>query len=184
MDELFSNIFYLIPVALFIALRIMNAKKTEQKKQQQQQQKKISEELVKKIHEAQTNPTYGRALTEDTEVYIPSVVTQDGRQVLVKQLRKPAKTKKSSGAIQPKHAELKSSIQKTFMPEESFDSAVSRRQTPAENVSKTLAAKETKTLPAAQTTSGIQNIVSRPELTPLQQAVVWAEILGQPKGFS
>ena len=182
MEDLFGNIFYLIPVALFVALRLVGSRKANNKNQpqnRQQQQdrpqqqkrkspggplKEIHDELIRKIQEAQRNPDYAEGRTEAREVYIPSVAPKEARQVSVQRPRKPGEVKKvkKPSVVMPQ----------TVIPAER---EITESVTPA--------AKETKVTPVAQTTS-VQTAEIKKELTQLQQAVVWAEILGQPKGLS
>ena len=71
MEGLFENIQILIPIALFVAFRVVRAKSEQAKKQQNKSSDQKREELVKKIKEAQRIPEYRKALTKDTLVYIP-----------------------------------------------------------------------------------------------------------------
>ena len=154
MEGIIKNIQLLIPVALFIAFRVIKARSDEAKKQQ----KKSGGlgELVKKIQEAQSNPDYGKALTEDTEIYIPPKPVPRPKAAL-KTKPKPVRPS-AKPAVVKVHEQLSSSIK---------DAAVAApvRVTPVSS------------LPSG---SGF----SLQGLTPLQQAVVWSEILGQPKGVS
>ena len=168
MDELFSNVLYLIPVAFFIALRLISAKN---KQAGNQQKKKSSGELVKKIHEAQTNPAYGKALTEAREVYIPSVASREAAPA--RQIKKPGevkKAKKPAAPIPPKKSAFKSSFPETA------PANIPQSTSTSGTVSARMEAKET------SAATDLQALIARPGLTPLQQAVVWSEILGQPKG--
>jgi len=159
MDEVFSNILYLIPIAFFIAVRIIGARNKQSGKEQQQ--KKDSEglgDLLQKIREAQENPAYSKALTEDRGVYIPP--------------RTPAARKP-----EPKKKPAKKAAKKQTAPSSTRQSAV--QTAIAEEAMAKNAAAFAKKDPAAQA-SGLSGI--RPGWTPLQQAVVWSEILGAPKG--
>ena len=171
MDDLVNNIVYLIPIAFFIAIRIIGAKN----KQAGDQQKKDSTgELIKKTHEAQTNPAYRKALEEAREVYIPSVASREARPVMVQQPKKPGEVKKK--AKKPPAAPPKKDGFKSIFPE-TADIKVS------ESSAETAAAK-TKDTSAAKTVQDLQSLITGPGRTPLQQAVVWSEILGQPRGLS
>lgn len=170
MEWIIENIRILIPIALFIAFRIVRAKNAESKKQQKKPAGGMGE-LVKTIREAQNNPDYRKALAEDTEIFIPPKVQQKTAQRPKSVPVRQAETKKVNKTV-PKHSEYKS-----IFPEESEFKADSL---PSEIKVDTAAAQVTSV--AASSTSKAD--ISLQGLPPLQQAVVWAEILGQPKAFS
>ncbi|MDR0448549.1 MAG: hypothetical protein LBH07_07760 [Treponema sp.] len=160
MDELFNNILYLIPIALFVALRIANTKNKQDKKQQQ---KKTSGELIRKIREAQNNPDFGKALPKSpVEVFFPP--REAGQ--------KPVVGKK---AIKKKPVVIPPVPKPSFYNEVSADSAIFGQVMTKTNESAVQAAASDVMQPFQTGISG---------LTPLQQALVWSEILGLPKGVS
>jgi len=164
MDEIFSNILYLIPIAFFIAIRIIGARnKQSGKEQQQKKEDEGMRSLLKKIREAQENPAYGRALTEDRGVFIPP--------------RSPAPAKQPEQKKKAVKQAAKKPAKKQTAPSSARQSAV--QTSIAETALAKNAAASAKKDPAAQA-SGLSGI--RPGWTPLQQAVVWSEILGAPKG--
>ena len=179
MEELFGNILYLIPIALILSFRILNAKKNQARKQQQQQEQQKQKqtggdtaaekpsvfgglgELIKKVQELENEPNYGKT---GKESYRPHWETRPV-------LEQPGKKKK----VTPKKSAVR-------MP--SADQSVS--------VFPDTLAGETKLTPAAIIPAApVQAAVSGFELLqtrlsgkpPLQQAVIWTEILGQPKGM-
>ena len=172
MKGLIENIQLLIPLALFIAYRIMRSRNADTKKEQKKQSGGLGE-LIKKIQEAQNNPDYSRSLTEDTEIYIPSKVPQQARGVQKPKsgIRQPARPAKPLPKKQSVHSKYK-----PLFPENAEDKTY--KQLPSGLISDT----------AAQVTSvaqqSLQTGFSLQDLTPLQQAVVWSEIIGQPKGVS
>jgi hypothetical protein len=157
MEGIFENIQILIPLALFIAFRVIRAKN----KQTNQQQKKTSEErrdeLIKKIKEAQRIPEYRKALTEDTEIYIPPKPSQKPKTAAKPAPVRPAAKRAEEKKINRPTAEVKTQ-EKLFT-----EIKTQIDQTPAAPHS-------------------LKTGFSLHSLTPLQQAVVWSEILGQPKG--
>ena len=166
MERLFENIQFLIPLALFIAFRVMRARNAEAKKQQKKQSGGLGE-LIKKIQEAQQNPEYGKALTEATEVYIPPKPLPQ-KKAAKKPIPKPVRqTKKPTG-----HSEYKPLFPETAKTE-THDQLSS--ETKVDSVVSVAAR-------AASTSSRAG--LSLQGLTPLQQAIVWSEILGPPKGVS
>jgi hypothetical protein len=150
MEGLFDNIFYLIPIAFFIAIRIINARNAGGRNSQKEKSSADLGELVKKIQEA-GNPA--RQPSHKKPVYGKAVEAQK------KSTKKPA-VKVSSGL----------SNYRSAFPDATAGEDVSGQRD---------AAGKTKSDKAA---SGPQTGIVKPGLTPLQQAVVWAEILGQPKG--
>jgi len=164
MRGLFDNILYLIPIALFIAFRIIGAKnkqsgKPPQKRPSTKQADGGLGELVKKIQEAQKNPDYNGGRMEARELYIPSVTSQKTVS------KKPAAAKKPEK--KPASTPVSKNVEKIVPLQSSIKSD-----------------EETQTVPAAQKTAPLQNLqVGIAGLSPLQQAVVWSEILGQPKGI-
>jgi len=171
MRGLFENIQILIPLALFIAFRIMRARSAEAKKQQKKQSGGLGE-LIKKIQEAQSNPEYGKALTEATEVYIPPKPQQQpkaARKPTPKPVRPPARTVEIKKVHKPSaKTPLSQSDAKVF------DKLSSEEKTKIDSVAQVA--------PVAQ--QSLQAGLSLQGLTPLQQAIVWSEILGPPKGVS
>ena len=154
MEGIIENIQYLIPIALFIAFRVIKARSDEAKKQQKNSGG--LGELVRKIQEAQSNPDYGKALTEDTQVYIPP---------------KPVPRPKAALKTKPKpaHPVAKPKVTRTY-------------EQPAPEVKSNIDAAPVRVTPVSALSLG--SGFSLQGLTPLQQAVVWSEILGQPKGVS
>jgi hypothetical protein len=179
MDELFGNLIYLIPIAIVI-FRVISAAKGQQKNKQQQ--KTASGELVKKIQEAQKNPAYGKALTEATEIFIPPTPQPKPAQAppwpdtkKKPAVKKPVKTTVKAPPVQPPQGEYRSLLAEIF-PENAAAGTNPAVQPVASNISPSKQAAG----PTAGLTSG-----SLPggsiHLTPLQQALVWSEILGAPK---
>jgi len=161
MDEVFNNILYLIPIAFFIAIRIIGARnKQSGKEQQQKKEDEGMRDLLKKIREAQENPAYSKALTEDRGVFIPPRTPAPPARK-PEQKKKPAKkaAKKAPLMVSTRQSAVQTSIAEAAIAKDAAASA--------------------KKDPAAQA-SGLSGI--RPGWTPLQQAVVWSEILGAPKG--
>ncbi|GHV84894.1 hypothetical protein AGMMS50230_05020 [Spirochaetia bacterium] len=178
MDDLFSKIVYLIPIALVI-IRIVGAAKSKSKNPQQQ---KSSEELVRKIQESQRNPAYEKALTEEKEVYIPPKPQPaaaaerphwERQEVPVWPNTKKPAAKKPAAKQSPKQA-VKASAAKTAVPETAFPQKL-ETNAPA-------AAFPGNTDPQNNMRAGITAPPgTQRNLTPLQQALVWSEILGPPR---
>ena len=176
MEDLFGNIFYLIPIALVIAFRIINARNRNARRNQQQQQKKTSSEqqpvsgglgeLIRKIQEAEDYPEHTKT---GKESYRPHWETKP----VVVQSGKPG------GKKRPSEKKLSSKIPSgSILSDASF---VGNEKTFAQ----ASAVKKTKTVPAAAVqNTGLQTLQAGVSgLSPLQQAVVWSEILGKPKGI-
>jgi hypothetical protein len=167
MRGLFENILYLIPIALFIAFRIMGARNKQNKKPPQKTQPQQSPpvekpapggilgELIKQIQEAQKE--------EQGEGY------REARKVSSAAPKRPA-AKKSAEAKKNKPAEKPTGKYHSFLDDEKPVAAEVKIQ---EDIAGQKAA-------AAQP---FQTGISLQGLTSLQQAVAWAEILGQPKGL-
>ena len=166
MRGLIENIQILIPIALFIAFRIIRSRSEAAKKQQ----KKTGGlgELIKKIQEAQQNPDYGKALTEDTEVYIPPKPLPQKKTAKKPQPKTVRQTKKPPG-----HSEYKPLFPETAKTPEQLSS-----ETKVDSVVSVAA--RAASVAATSSRAGI----SLQGLTSLQQAVIWSEILGPPKGES
>ena len=179
MEGLFENIRFLIPLALIIAVQVVRARNARTK----HQQKKSGGlgELIKKIQEAQANPEYGKALTEATEVYIPPKPAQQAKTAkkpIPKPIRQPARpieVKKANKNL-PKKQLAQSELKTKYS--EAAEAKVSRYISSEEDTRGDSAAAASVTQHSLQTGLSLQG------LTPLQQAVVWSEILGQPKGVS
>ncbi|MCL1929430.1 MAG: hypothetical protein FWG07_11650 [Treponema sp.] len=172
MRGLFENIQFLIPLALIIAVQVIRARNAQDKKQQ----KKTGGlgELIKKIQEAQQNPEYGKALTEATEVYIPPKPQQQpraARKPISKHVRPPARP------VEAKRVH-KSSVKTQF----SQNEATGYGKLSSEEKSNIDSVTTAQVKPVAQ--QSLQTGLSLQGLTPLQQAIVWSEILGPPKGVS
>ncbi|MDR2313266.1 MAG: hypothetical protein LBE02_01880 [Spirochaetaceae bacterium] len=161
MDELVNNLVYLLPIALFIAVRLIGVKQTSDRKKQQ---KESTGKLIEKVQEARKNPDYAKALTRATEVYIPPSrkLTQNSDPAKNKTQKKPKPASPQGGYVNP--------FQK---PDEELAKTDQDLGGPA---AKTSAARNGGSSPA-------QNIpgIFPGELSPLQQALVWSEILGPPK---
>ena len=163
MRGLIENIQFLIPLALIIAFRIMRSKNAQAKKQQKKTSEERRGELVRKIKEAQRIPEYRKASPQQAR----------GAQKSQAGARQPAKPVKPLPKTPPKRSEYKPLFPETvevktheqFPIETKSDIAAAAQVTPA-------------TPPSSQTGFSLQG------LSPLQQAVVWSEILGQPKGVS
>jgi hypothetical protein len=169
MRGLIENIQLLIPLALFLAYRIIKAKNAETKKQQKQSGG--LGELIKKIQEAQSNPEYSKSLTEDTQIYIPPKVPPQARAA-----QKPKAMPARQPARPVKPVPKKPAAQGVYKP--SFPETIKvNEQLPSGTKSDAAAAQ-------VSAASSLQTGFSLQGLTPLQQAVVWSEILGQPKGVS
>ena len=156
MKGIIENLQFLIPIALLIVFRIVKAKSEDSKKQQKSSSGGLGE-LVKKIQEAQNNPDYSKALTRDTEVYIPPKSFEAKPVQKPKPVRPPAKTKKVNKVNKP--------LPKALLEEQ---------KEPIQTVA---------VRSATETPKPVQSGFSLQNLTPLQQAVVWSEILGQPKSL-
>jgi hypothetical protein len=172
MRGLFENIQFLIPLALFIAFRIIRSKSEAAKKQQ----KKTGGlgELIKKIQEAQQNPEYGKSLTEATEVYIPPRPQQQP-----KAARKPTPKPVCPTA---RLAEAKKIHKPLAATPFSQSEAAGYGKLSSEEKSNIDSVTTAQVTPVAQ--QSLQAGLSLQGLTPLQQAIVWSEILGPPKGVS
>jgi hypothetical protein len=187
MDELFANLRFLIPIAFIIAIRILNARQRQVKKEQQ---KKSTGELTGKIQEAQKNPAYAKALTEDTEVYIPPAgqprpapAWPDTRKKAA--MKKPAAKTLPKSPPPPKYGAYHSAFPETVSVKEASGSVSeeSERRGPENTV--TAVAQHT----GVNAVSSVGQKIILPgihdtppgNLTPLQQALVWSEILGAPR---
>jgi len=164
MEEIFGNIFYLIPIALIIVFRIINAKNKQNKQQQQKPGGKpasggLLEELIRKVNEAEQKSSYERKY-ESREVYPAAQRTSAGR---------PGELKKKKPVKKP------TAENQYFIPQESSSLSAALAKTADINAAKTV-------IPE-QRSPHLQTGVSIQDLTPLQQAVVWSEILGKPKGM-
>ena len=159
MEGLFNNILYLIPIAFFIAIRILNAKNRQSGKSQQKNPSGKPAggglgELIKQIQEVQKNPDYRGGKVEAREVDIPSVAPRR-----TAGSNKPGEPKKNSPVQKKQTVEYR-----PITPDIGAPGKMTAPKQPAAPQSK-----KTGILPQG--------------LTPLQQAVVWSEILGQPKSF-
>ena len=159
MEGIFGSILYLIPIALFIALRIINAKNKQNKKPPQRTPsgRPVPEEdlgeLIRQIKENK-QPSHWEV---NTESQIPSAAP---RTVVPK---KPVGIKKKKPVIK-QAAEYRPNV-----PDTSMSSIKTQIET---------------TAPVAeQLTTKPETGILLQGLPPLQQAVVWAEILGQPKAL-
>jgi hypothetical protein len=177
MRGLFDNISILIPIALLIALRIINAKSKQNKKNQQKKPagENLKKELIRRIQEAQRNPDYRGGKAEAREVMIPSVVPQK----VPPKKTVPAKKeiKKSNAAFPVENPIEAKPLRQSTVP--IYSAEPERRGFPPDNADQDKAAVQ-KVVAASQ--SGEPALLRN--LPPLQQAVVWAEILGQPKSIS
>jgi len=158
MDEVFSNILYLIPIAFFIAIRIIGARNKQSGKEQRNKDSEGLGDLLKKIREAQENPAYSKALTEDRGVYIPPRTPAPAKKPEQKKKQAKKAAKKAPIMVSTRQSAVQTSIAEVALAKNAVASA--------------------KKDPAAQA-SGLLGM--RPGWTPLQQAVVWSEILGAPK---
>ena len=170
MEGLFGNILYLIPIAFFIAIRILNAKSRQSGKTQQKKPagKPIGGglgELIKQIQEVQRNPDYRGGKVEAREVDIPSVAPRR-----TTGSNKPGEPKKNN-TVQKKQTVNYRPIAPDTEPlsEIKNQTGTPGQKTPAVNQRAAPLSVKTGILPQG--------------LTPLQQAVVWSEILGQPKSL-
>jgi len=182
MEELFGNIVYLIPIALILSFRILNARKNQARKQQQQQQQQQQKqqkqtggdagdekpsvfgglgELIKKVQELENEPNYGKT---GKESYRPHWETKP---VLEQPSQKKKVTQKKSAVRLPSTDQSVSVFPNTLAGE--------TKPTPAA------------TIPAASVQAAISGLelfqAGISKKPPLQQAVIWAEILGEPKGM-
>ena len=157
MEETFGNILYFIPIALVITFRIINARNKNARKQEQQ--KKSTGELIRKIKETENDSSYSKT----SESNRPHWETGEIREI------KPGKQVKKSSTAVKKPAKIP--------PRKS--AALPSHTTTADIFTQIPAAAEAKTVPAAEPQQKLQA-----GMTPLQQAVVWSEILGPPKGIS
>jgi hypothetical protein len=161
MKDLFENILYLIPIALFIVVRIINARGKSSQQQQQQSQESTKEigEILRRYREDEPKPVYERQVAE--EVY-PRTRTPDER--------KKRAEKKAANAVgkKPKSVPgtLSGAVYSTNIPES--PSAVEQREAA---ITAVVAARSAPPLPVFA------------YLPRVQQAVVWSEILGRPKAF-
>ena len=160
MEGLFNNILYLIPIAFFIAIRILNAKSKQSGKTQQKNpsSKPVAGglgELIKQIQEAQKNPDYRGGKVEAREVDIPSVAPR-----------------RTAGSNKPGEPKKNKPVPKK--PDAAYSSAIP--------VNASSSGDSTQKETAGQKTASQAGILPQ-GLTPLQQAVVWSEILGQPKSL-
>jgi hypothetical protein len=172
MDEIVSRLVYLIPIALFIGVRILNA---GARQKNAEQQKASNEALVKKIDEARRNPAYADALTEDTGVYIPPVKALLKTQAPSAFSENPVVWPSTPKAAKKKKASLAAAEAAAKKALEAFEikpDTTSDVPVEAVNVSASR--------PSSVSVQPIDNIA---RLTPLQQAVVWSEILGTPRGM-
>ena len=163
MRGLIENIHFLIPLALIIAFRIMRAKNAGTKKQQKKTSEERRSELVRKIKEAQRIPEYRKASPQQAR----------GAQKPQTGARQAARPVKPSPRTPPKRSEYKPLFPETA-------EVKTQEQLPSKTKSDVTAAAQVTPVvsPSSQTGFSLQG------LTPLQQAVVWSEILGQPKGVS
>ncbi|MCL1815762.1 MAG: hypothetical protein FWG27_08105 [Treponema sp.] len=170
MEKIFENLQFFIPLALFIAFRVISAKNAEAKKKE----KKSGGlgELIKKIQEAQNNPDYSKTLTEDTEVYIPSKVPKTQKSAARPAAKPPihpsaGRTKIETAKkkpISPKPVDLFTNVMPSALEADRIKISPNMQEAGAEQGTQ-------------------QNVLTGVSgLTPLQQAVVWAEILGHPRG--
>jgi hypothetical protein len=157
LDDLVNNLVYLLPIALFIAVRIINVKQSGDKKKQQ---KESAGKLIEKVREARQNPAYAGSLTEATEVYIPP-----SQRLMQNSVPAQKRTGKKLKAPSPQN-------QYAYPPLKP-DEEAAKTDPGLGSPTATLGAEPK----PVQNTSG-----SLPGgLTPLQQALVWSEILGPPR---
>ena len=172
MDTILENIQILIPIALFIAFRIIRSKSEQAKKQQKKASDQKREELVRKIKEAQRVPEYRKALTEDTLVYIPPKPSAQPKAGAKPAPARPAARRVEEKKINKPKAELKSAEVKI---QERLPSEIKTQ------IDQTASAAADQR-PASTASHSLKTGFSLQGLSPLQQALVWSEILGQPKG--
>ena len=165
MEGIFGSILYLIPIALFIAIRVINAKnKTNKKPPQRPEGRPVPEEdlgeLIRQIKENKKQPAHWEVNTEART--IPSAVPR-------------ATVPKKPVGIKKKKPVIKQTVEPSqFMSDNTSLSGIKTQTETSDQ--KTLTAKQ-RTSPISETGILLQG------LSPLQQAVVWAEILGQPKSL-
>jgi ATP-dependent protease Clp ATPase subunit len=160
MKDLFENILYLIPIAFVIVVRIINARnKSNQQQQQQQQQGQESTremgEILRRYREEEPRPMFERQAMEEM---LPRTRTPDERKqkAAKKAVSKPAPKKPLS-------------------------------ETASGALSGALHAAVAEPAVAAAAGVGGTAVTRLPvfaNMPRIQQAVVWAEILGHPKSSS
>jgi len=174
MDDIVGNIFYLIPIALMIALRVINGKN---KQARNQQRKPPAGDLARKTPEPRTNPEYSKQSAEAREVYTPPAAPR----------AKPASSTKPVAVKKPAKPAIKpvpKVIKGAKKPVPSDVVSASYENVPVQSAA--VSDRDIRTVPAAQNavSAALRNLQAGISgLPPLQQAVVWSEILGQPKGM-
>lgn len=148
MKDLFENILYLIPVALFIVIRILNARSKSSQKQQGNESTKEIGEIFRRFSEEEDRHVYQKQPRE--EAYTRPRVPDERKKKPAKKADRPAVRAANSPELPAEPAKL---------------GALDRSAAPAPCVY------------AAVKLPDMEN------LTRIQQAVVWSEILGHPKGF-
>ena len=185
MEGIFGNIFYLIPIAFIIAIRILNARNkqsrkpppkapinkpaSEEPKNRPEGRRGLIEELLLRAEEAQKR-LYNK---EREETNIPPQVQQvpaSAGSVEVKKKKLPKKQPVKQPVKQP--ASFPAEAPKTMAFYEQANEKTQEVQSGEES---------RRTGQQIDWTSQIGLFLKN--LTPLQQAVVWSEILGQPKGY-
>jgi hypothetical protein len=152
MDELVSNLIYFVPIAFIVAIRIFSAR---QKQAQKEEQKKTTGELVGKIQEARNWP--------DTSKKPPAK----------KQVKAPVKAQSPAGKYRPAFSAASPARTPARTPAEqrpvtAVSSVADSGKKPAGNV------------PPESARPGVwPEKIAR--LPPLQQALVWSELLGTPR---
>ncbi|MDR2768005.1 MAG: hypothetical protein LBB82_06725 [Treponema sp.] len=169
MDDMASWLVYLIPIALVISVRILNAGARQKNRERQ---KASNDELVEKINEARRNPAYADALTGDTGVYLPPAAPLFKTQNAASS---PFSEKPVVWPSTPRPAAKKKSV-----PKKPPAAAKTRGAYEIQPDTTAAAPAETAPLPASES---VQPIAGLARLTPLQQALVWSEVLGAPRGM-
>jgi hypothetical protein len=178
MEDVFNNLLIFIPVAFLIAVRIINARNKQSKRNRESADDTAGGlgELIKKIKELQDDPGYDDNRADAREYRpqgAPAGLDQPHWETKPVPVRQPAKASTTAGYSS-------AAKKKTKKPSSGFASG-GGYNSPFPDTAGAGLPSEIKNEPTAQKIS--PDVQTRKELTPLQQAVVWSEILGQPKGF-
>jgi len=155
MKDLFENLLYIIPVAFFIVIRILNARNKSNQQQQSRESTKEIGEIFRRFREEEDRPVAERQQAEEA---FPRTRVPDER-------KKKAEKKADRSVVRaPNNSELPSAQEKNGA------------QDKPGTLNKSAA-------PGLSGASAAVRLPAMDNLTRIQQAVVWSEILGHPKGF-
>jgi hypothetical protein len=182
MDELFSNLVYFIPVAFIIALRIINAR---QKHERKQQQKKAAPANTAQVRPAQARPAQAPGPVTQTSAW------PDTRKKAVK--KTPAKAAKAPVPQMGYKSAFPDAVE---IPAAGSAVTESERRGPENAVSAVAQHTGVDAVSSVAQYTGVVGVSSIEQRTvtpadahktplgnlpPLQQALVWSEILGAPR---